>query len=202
MIQYFPWNEMRSEQLNPVSEVVPTVGWEEGVRLTRKILPRPSKRETIFWVDDCVPLLSLYRAVFESLGFEVRAASCAADALKHTELSTADIVILDYDMPDMNGAALASLIKNQCPSMPVILYSGSSSIPPAAHKWVDAICAKGAPREELLSTIDRLASGRRASGTGMPHPASPTPCLPQGVVLNVASSSDYYRAANRTAAND
>jgi DNA-binding NtrC family response regulator len=201
MIHYFPWNEMRSEQLNPVSEVVPTVGWEEGLRLTRKIPSRPAKRQTIFWVDDCLPLLSLYRAVFESLGFEVRAASCAADALKHAELSTADIVILDYDMPDMNGAVLASLIKNQCPSIPVILYSGSSSITPAAHKWVDAICAKGAPREELLSTIDRLASGRRASGSGMPHPASPAQRLPQGVVLNVASSSDY-RAANHTAAND
>jgi DNA-binding NtrC family response regulator len=201
MIQYFPWNKMRSEQLNPVSEVVPTVGWEEGLRLTRKIPPRATKRQTIFWVDDCLPLLSLYRAIFESLGFEVRAASCAADALKHAELSTADIVILDYDMPDMNGAALASLIKNQYPSIPVILYSGSSSIPLVAHKRVDAICAKGAPREELLSTIDRLASGRRTSGSGTPYPASPRPCPPQAVVLNVASSSDY-RAANNIAAHD
>jgi DNA-binding NtrC family response regulator len=192
---------MRSEQLKPVNEVVPSVGWDEGLRLTRKVPPRPAKRQTIFWVDDCLPLLSLYRAVFESLGFEVQAASCATDALKHNELSTADVVVLDYDMPDMNGAALASLIKGQYPSLPVILHTGSSSIPLAAHEWVDAICAKGAPREELLSIIDRLASGRRATGSGTAKLASPTPYPPQAVVLNFASSSDY-RAANHTAAND
>lgn len=84
------------------------------------------------------------------------------DALRNA--GDVDIAILDYDMPDMNGAALASLLKGSHRTLPVILYSGNSSISDAAHQWVDAICAKGAPRKELLSTIDRLSRKRPSFG--------------------------------------
>jgi CheY-like chemotaxis protein len=125
------------------------------------LLPCP-KKPKILWVDDSSSLLSLYQAVFGSLGFEVVATSSPQDALKHA--GDVDIAILDYDMPDMNGAALASLIKGSYRTLPVILYSGNSSISDGAHQWIDAICAKGAPREELLSTIDRLSREQPSSG--------------------------------------
>jgi CheY-like chemotaxis protein len=121
-----------------------------------------TKKPKILWVDDSSFLLSLYEAVFGSLGFEVVATSSPQDALRHA--GDVDIAILDYDMPDMNGAALASLLKASCRTLPVILYSGNSSISDGAHQWVDAICAKGAPREELLSTIHRLSRKRSSSG--------------------------------------
>ena len=125
------------------------------------LLPSP-KKQKILWVDDSSSLLSLYQAVFGSLGFEVTTTSSPQDALRHA--GDVDIAILDYDMPDMNGAALASLLKASYRTLPVILYSGNSSISDAAHQWVDAVCAKGAPREELLSTIERLSSKRPSSG--------------------------------------
>jgi DNA-binding NtrC family response regulator len=107
-------------------------------------------------VDDSRLLLSLYQSVFESLGFEVLATSSHEEALHHAWCKGADVAILDYDMPEMDGGVLASLMKERCPMLPVILYSGSGCIPDSAHHWVDAICAKAAPREELLITIDRL----------------------------------------------
>jgi DNA-binding NtrC family response regulator len=125
------------------------------------LLPFPGKQK-ILWVDDSSSLLSLYQAVFGSLGFEVTTTSSPQDALRHA--GDVDIAILDYDMPDMNGAVLASLLKGSHRTLPVILYSGNSLISDAAHQWVDAICAKGAPREELLSTIDRLSRKRPSSG--------------------------------------
>jgi CheY-like chemotaxis protein len=125
------------------------------------LLPSPRKPK-ILWVDDSCSLLSLYQAVFGSLGFEVTTTSSPQDALRHAD--EVDIAILDYDMPDMDGAALASLLKGSYRTLPVILYSGNSSISDGAHQWVDAICAKGAPREELLSTIDRLSRQRPSSG--------------------------------------
>jgi two-component system capsular synthesis sensor histidine kinase RcsC len=102
-------------------------------------------------------LLSLYESVFASLGFEVLAASSPNEALQHLSSHGADIAILDYDMPEMDGGALASLIKDRCPMLPVILYSGNTSIPNVARRWVDAVCAKAAPRGELLATIERLS---------------------------------------------
>jgi CheY-like chemotaxis protein len=111
----------------------------------------------LLWVDDSSMLLSLYKAVFEKLGFEVLATSSPAQALRHLSFGEADIAILDYDMPAMNGENLASLIKDRSPRFPVILYSGNTSLPSSTHRQVDAICAKGGPRQDLLDAIERLA---------------------------------------------
>ena len=127
------------------------------------------RRPRLLWVDDSAPLLSLYKSVFESLGFEVLTTTSPEEALLyHGAHSTApDAVILDYDMPTMNGAALAALIKDHYPLTPVILYSGNTSLPAGAQESVNAICTKGAPREELLATIETLLPGRLSSGRGL-----------------------------------
>ena len=119
------------------------------------------RRPRLLWVDDSAPLLSLYKSVFESLGFEVLTTTSPEEALLyHGAHSTApDAVILDYDMPTMNGAALAALIKDHYPLTPVILYSGNTSLPAGAQEGVNAICTKGAPREELLPRLKRFCLG-------------------------------------------
>jgi DNA-binding NtrC family response regulator len=149
--------------------------------------PLSPTKQKILWVDDSSSLLSLYQAVFGSLGFEVTATSRPQDALM--QAANADVAILDYDMPDMNGAALASLIKESHPALPVILYSGNGSIPDAAHQWVDAICEKGAPREELISTIDRLSSERPSSGRARLGEVSVESCAEYATELNFLPSS-------------
>jgi CheY-like chemotaxis protein len=120
----------------------------------------------LLWVDDSEDMLSLYKSLFESLGFEIWATSSPRDALEAGCLSEIDLAILDYEMPELDGGQLASMIKNRHPQMPVILYSGSLCIPNRANDWVDAICSKGGPRGELLSTIQRLTNGAASSGLG------------------------------------
>ena len=127
-------------------------------------LPIPAHAPVLLrlvWVDDSRMLLSLYQSVFQSLGFEVLATSSPAEALQHLSSHDVDVAILDYDMPEMDGGALASMIKDQCPMLPVIIYSGSASIPQVARQWVDAVCAKAAPRGELLATIEQLSHNAR-----------------------------------------
>jgi CheY-like chemotaxis protein len=114
------------------------------------------KSRRLLWVDDSEVLLSLYKAAFEGLGFEVLAVSSPQDALDSLSSDGADVAILDYDIPEMNGGELASMIKNRFPALPIILYTGSTRIPDAARCCVDAICAKAAPREELLTTIEQF----------------------------------------------
>lgn len=125
------------------------------------------KASRLLWVDDSKTLLSLYKSIFENLGFEVLATSSPAEALNHASLATTDVAILDYEMPEMDGGQLAYLIKALHPTLPVILYSGCIDIN-ALHcgsHSVDAFCAKSAPREELLAAIERLL---------------PKPCKSQG----------------------
>lgn len=111
----------------------------------------------LLWVDDSRLLLSLYQAVFESLGFEVVAISSPREALQQLGASRADVAIVDYDMPEMDGGTLASMMKARFPMLPVILYSGNVSIPKMARRQVDALCSKAAPRQELLATIEQLS---------------------------------------------
>jgi CheY-like chemotaxis protein len=137
-------------------------------------LLQPWTGRRLLWVDDSRALLSLYKSVFERLGFEVLATSSPDEALEHVSSNAPDVAILDYDMPGMDGGMLASLIKDRYPVLPVILYSGSTGIPSTAHHWVDAICAKAAPREELLTTIE-LLSRKASAARGAESPRSFTP---------------------------
>jgi CheY-like chemotaxis protein len=156
------------------------------------------RRRRLLWVDDSAPLLSLYKSVFGSLGFEVLTTSSPEEALRyhHAHSTAPDVVILDYDMPAMNGAALAALIKDHYPLTPVILYSGNICLPDSAYECVDAICTKGAPREELLATIERLSPGRLSSGRGS---SSVTRHKPYSGSIFTPSST--HGAPNHCAAN-
>src|SRR5207248_8262822 len=88
--------------------------------------PICSGRPTLLWIDDYRPGLELYRAMFEGLGFKVLTAASGEDGLKIAALTSIDIVVTDYEMPGMNGEAVATAIKAIAPRVPVVLFSGST----------------------------------------------------------------------------
>jgi len=134
-------------------------------RLPDSVSSRHKGSRKLLWVDDCRPLLGLYEAIFGGLGFEVQVAGSPHEALDHLAANAIDVAILDYEMPEMNGCALGTLIKKRYPHVPVILYSSSLSIPRSAYHCMDAVCSKTAPREHLLAAIDKVTelSAPRAS---------------------------------------
>jgi CheY-like chemotaxis protein len=141
----------------------------------------PPRNQTLLWVDDSRTLLSLYKSVFESLGFAVRATSSPREALRHASPDRADcaidVAILDYEMPEMDGGELAHRLRFRHPALPIILYSSCASIPASVNDSVDAVCMKGAPRQELLATIDWL-SGNQTRTIGK-RPSVPAPSSKQ-----------------------
>ena len=138
---------MRQYQCVPTAEIPPAIpmGGSPATARADLALLQPWTGRRLLWVDDARALLSLYKSVFERLGFEVLATSSPDEALEHVSSNAPDVAILDYDMPGMDGGMLASLIKDRYPVLPVILYSGSTGIHLTAHHWVDAICTKTAP---------------------------------------------------------
>lgn len=81
--------------------------------------------KTILCVDDAGPVLQLYGRLFEEHGYKVILASNGWEGLEALKRHKVDCVILDYEMPDMNGATVVKQLAQLAAAPPVILVSGS-----------------------------------------------------------------------------
>src|ERR1700733_9974114 len=84
---------------------------------------------TLLCVDDDAGIRELYAALLGSSGYEVLLAENGNQALKifRSKAHIIDGVLLDYQMPGMNGLQLAAELKRQQPGLPVVMISGSNA---------------------------------------------------------------------------
>ena len=71
-----------------------------------------------------------------------------------------DAVVLDYQMPGMNGDQVASQMRRVKADVPILLLSGYSELPPNELSCVDAFLRKGESWSTVVSTLDRLLNLR------------------------------------------
>jgi CheY-like chemotaxis protein len=115
-----------------------------------------SQPPTLVWIDDYKPGLGLYKEIYEELGYRVFTASRGIDGLRILAAYSADAVIVDYEMPGMDGGKVAKSIKQRWPSIPVIMFSGCAVVPNGMANVVDAFCDKAGRREDLLIAIQTV----------------------------------------------
>jgi len=127
---------------------------------------------TLLWVDDFAPGLAMYKAMFEALGFRVLTATSGVEAVKLAAVNYLDAVITDYEMPEMKGDAVAAAIKALKPGIPILMFSGSTLVPPRCRRMVDAFCDKAGSRDKLLAAIHRLLQ-RKGSAVLQPTVVAP-----------------------------
>jgi DNA-binding response OmpR family regulator len=117
----------------------------------------------VLCIDDDEMTLAVMRLILETNGFSIRTATnwnCAMDAFRKNPI---DLVLLDYEMPDMNGHEVAALIRRLKPEVPIILHSDSSNIPEIANKLTDAVIPKGIDPRVLIASISNLIMRSRTS---------------------------------------
>ncbi len=110
----------------------------------------------VLCVDDDKMTLVFMKLVLEKNGFSVHTAAnwrCALDIFKENPI---DLVMLDYEMPDMKGHELAMWIRSLKPEVPILLHSGSSNIPEIAIRLTDAVIPKGVEPCALIASICNL----------------------------------------------
>jgi CheY-like chemotaxis protein len=88
-------------------------------------VPARGGTERILVVDDQEEVLVALSRTLRALGYEPVAAATAEAALSALDGEGADAALLDFDMPDMSGSALARQLRDRVPGLPVILISGS-----------------------------------------------------------------------------
>jgi CheY-like chemotaxis protein len=130
----------------------------------------PMSEYTVLCVDDDEAICELYQAAFPAWGHRAVTSMSPLQALNTIGNQDVqfDAILLDYEMPEMNGAELAAEIKRQHPNLPIMMVSGNAEIVRHAPQFVDITIAKGSELALLISQIENLIVSYRN-----PKPAQP-----------------------------
>ncbi|MFO7811322.1 MAG: response regulator [Candidatus Delongbacteria bacterium] len=82
----------------------------------------------ILIIDDQPDILDVLTEVIEILGHEAVSVCSGKSIGSKVDLNDFDLVISDYQMPDMTGVEIAKKIKAECPEMKVFIISGYHQI--------------------------------------------------------------------------
>jgi len=112
----------------------------------------------ILIIDDERPILLTLEALLGRHGFETETAATAAAGLKALKNKSASLVLLDLQLPDVQGLEILDKIKSEWPETPVIvltahdtLNNAIESIKRGAYHFV----SKPYAPEELLSLVEK-----------------------------------------------
>ncbi len=84
----------------------------------------PAVQATLLVVDDDPDVRSLLSDMLPSLGYAVAFAGSGAEALASLERHRPDLMMLDFAMPDMNGAEVAREALTRHPGLRIVFASG------------------------------------------------------------------------------
>jgi CheY-like chemotaxis protein len=129
--------------------------------------------KVILCIDDYESVLECLRYFLESSGYVVLTAPSGRLGLQALSRNSVDAVILDYQMPEMNGDEVARKIREQGLTIPVIMFSGESTVPSNAFDVVDAFVPKACVDSlsvisELLDTLPVTITARDAGHSVAP----------------------------------
>jgi DNA-binding response OmpR family regulator len=105
-------------------------------------------------VDDEAPLRLLYEKELTEEGHEVILASDGWEAIKMIEERSPDLVVLDIQMPEMDGLEAMGKILGKYNKLPVIINTAYTSYKSNFMSWAaDAYVVKSSNLDELKTTI-------------------------------------------------
>lgn len=108
--------------------------------------------------DDDTVMRVLLAAAFSAGDFElVGTASNGAEAVRLVGSDPPDVLVVDLEMPELDGLEVARVVRREHPGVGIVLYSGAAGRAERAEH-VDAVIAKSRPVDELLDAVRRVAS--------------------------------------------
>ena len=120
-----------------------------------------SPRKKILLIDDENLILMTTRLLLREMDADIITANSGAEGLALAEKENPDIILLDINMPEMDGWSVLSRLKanDRLSGTPVILLSGDDpyeSSQLARERGASAVYQKPFDLPDLLSTIDGL----------------------------------------------
>ena len=113
----------------------------------------------ILIVDDEESIHLFYSAALEDEGYEVHSALTGDEALNTLDIIKPDLVILDIQMPGLNGIDTLRQMKEKMPEMPVILSSAYPEFKQDLGSWAsEDYIVKSADLTDLLESVNKHLS--------------------------------------------
>ncbi len=118
-------------------------------------------------IEDEAILAKNVRTYLARHGFEARVADSAEAGLAALDEFSPDVVLLDYNLPGMNGLEMLAELKRRDPSSNVVMLTGHGSVQIAVeamkHGAADFL-GKPIALDELRLVLERVLSQRRIEG--------------------------------------
>ena len=110
----------------------------------------------ILLVDDEDGIQMLYREELEDSGYEVVSAFTGEEGIEKVKSESPDLVILDIQMPGMNGIETLRQMKMDNPDLPVILSSAYTEYKQDLGAWAsDAYVVKSSNINDLKDAVKK-----------------------------------------------
>jgi DNA-binding response OmpR family regulator len=107
----------------------------------------------ILLVEDEEAVRSLLKEVLEDEGYEIQEASNGNKALDSFARSSADLVLTDIVMPDMEGIEMIMKIRKSDPNVKIIVMSGNDYLDLARMLGADCALRKPFSNQVLLDAV-------------------------------------------------
>jgi CheY-like chemotaxis protein len=128
---------------------------------------------SVLYVDDEPVLLEVGKVYLERSGqFRVDTLASAPAALEILKTRSYDVIVSDYQMPEMDGIAFLKIVRNTNPTLPFIIFTGRGRedvVVEALNSGADHYLQKGGePKSqfaELGHIITRSVERKRAAET-------------------------------------
>lgn len=135
------------------------------------------ERPRILVVDDQAEILELTALVLSRAGYEVATAGTGIDALDHVATRRFDLVLLDINMPGMDGWETLRLIRadEDSADLPVVMFSVKNQMRDrvfALQEGALDYITKPFEVDQLLFRVRRVLEARRG---GVPRVPAPRP---------------------------
>jgi two-component system sensor histidine kinase/response regulator len=118
---------------------------------------------SILLVDDDPRMQVLGRKVLERQGYRVVVAANGAEAVAAVSTERFDVVLMDLEMPRVDGHQALRLVKAQQPTLPVVAvtaYAMAGDSDRCLEEGFDEYISKPYEIAELRALVARLAAGR------------------------------------------
>lgn len=118
-------------------------------------------QHTILIVEDDNNQRALYEEEMSEEGYRVLTAADGREALRVVEKHHPDLVVLDINMPVMDGLDTLSQMLELNSKMPVVINTAYASYKESFTSWsADAYVVKSSDLSELKQTVKRLLENK------------------------------------------